>query len=554
MHDRRWPAWIAVAWAIAVAWFGINAQQPPPALPADAPAEVFAAGRAQKHVEAIARAPHPMGSPEADRVRGLLVQRLAELDLAPEIQSPNRGDSPARNVIARFKGQGPPGKKSLMLCAHYDSVPDGPGAGDNASGVAVVLETLRALKAGPPLDRDVIVLFDDGEENGFHGSRLFVDEHPWAKETGVVLNFDARGNSGPSVMFETSDGNGWLVHQYARAAPHPLATSLSMDIYRTLPNDTDLTIFKQAGKGGLNFAFGGGLAYYHTSEDTPGNLDPNTLQHQGENALATARQLGRLDLDDTKHDDVIYASILGRTVLSYSMAWVLPLAFATCGLFLVVVVISVQAGQLRLADLAAGAGLLFVAMCASLLTVGILFLGGILWSAVNDLFKSGHILWQKFDVPIMTGCALVTATVTLALERWSGSRRSLVALCLGALFWWLMLSLATALWLPGASYLFVWPTLSGLLGLGISVRLRPGSAWAWVATVLCSIPSLVLMPPLIRATFDGLSLGMTAPIMILVVLFIGTILPLLGPLVAPEARYWQGSVGSGQSQPGMEHA
>ncbi len=247
MHDRRWPPWVAVAWVIGVSWFGIDSQKPPHALLADAPAEVFAAGRAQKHVQAIARAPHPMGSAEAEHVREVLVQKLAELDLAPEVQSPRRGDSPARNILARLTGQGPRGKKALMLCAHYDSVPDGPGAGDDASGVAVVLEALRALKAGPPLDRDVIVLMSDGEENGFHGSRLFVDEHPWASDTGVVLNFDARGNSGPSIMFETSDGNGWLVRQYARAAPHPLATSLSMDIYRIMPNDTDLTIFKHAG-------------------------------------------------------------------------------------------------------------------------------------------------------------------------------------------------------------------------------------------------------------------------------------------------------------------
>ena len=114
----------------------------------------------------------------------------------------------------------------------------------------------------------MIVLFDDGEENGFHGSRLFVEEHPWAKEVGVVLNFDARGNSGPSFMFETSDDNGWLIQQFSQAVPHPLATSLSMDIYRIMPNNTDMTIFKQAGMGGLNFAFSAGVAYYHTPEDT----------------------------------------------------------------------------------------------------------------------------------------------------------------------------------------------------------------------------------------------------------------------------------------------
>jgi acetylornithine deacetylase/succinyl-diaminopimelate desuccinylase-like protein len=128
VHDRRWPPWVAVAWVIAVSWFGIDAQKPPAALPVDAPSEQFAAGRAQKHVEAIARAPHPMGSPEAERVRGVLVQKLVELGLVPEIQSPKIPDSPARNVLTRLKGQGPPGKKALMLCAHYDSVPSGPGA------------------------------------------------------------------------------------------------------------------------------------------------------------------------------------------------------------------------------------------------------------------------------------------------------------------------------------------------------------------------------------------------------------------------------------------
>jgi len=399
VRDHRWPSWVAVAWVIAVSWFGIDAQKPTDALPADAPSEQFAAGRAQKHIEAIAHAPHPMGSPEAERVRGVLVQKLKELGLVPEIRTPKSTDSPARNVLTRLKGQGPSGKKALMLCAHCDSVPTGPGASDDASGVAVVLETLRALKAGPLLDRDVIVVFDDGEENGFHGSRLFVDEHPWASETGVVLNFDAHGNSGPSIMFATSEGNGWLVRQYAQAAPHPLATSLSMDIYRILPNDTDLTIFKRAGMGGLNFAFTAGLAVYHSPEDTPANLDPCTLQHQGENVLATARQFGQLDLDDPRRNDVIYTSILSRGIVSYSPVWVLPLALFATGLFLVVVVISVRNTVMRLADLAAGTAVIFTAMWASLLAVGILVLMGILWSVLRDLFNGApHIPWQKLDV------------------------------------------------------------------------------------------------------------------------------------------------------------
>jgi len=116
----------------------------------------------------------------------------------------------------------------------------------------------------------------------------------------------------------------------------------------------------------------------------------------------------------------------------------------------------------------------------------------------------------------------------------------------------LVLSLVTAFWLPGASYLFVWPTLFGLLGLGVSIGLRPGSALAWFATLLCSIPSLILLPPLLRTTFDGLSLGMAAPTMIVVVLFAETLVPLGGSLVAPEAKYVHEAIASAQFQLAIE--
>ena len=183
-----------------------------------------------------------------------------------------------------MKGQGPSGKKALLLCAHYDSVPDAPGAGDNASGVAVVLETLRAIQAGSPLERDVIVLIDDGEELGLLGAKLFVDEHAWAREVGVVLNFDARGVRGPSFMFETSDRNGWLIRQFALASPRPLATSVSMDVLRIMPNSSNMNVFKRAGLAGLNFAFIGGSEHYHRASDAPANLDRRSVQHHGDNA------------------------------------------------------------------------------------------------------------------------------------------------------------------------------------------------------------------------------------------------------------------------------
>jgi hypothetical protein len=535
-HGRL--AWLGVAWVVPFSLIAILAQRPPGAMPADAPAHLFSAARAQKIVEEIARKPHPIGSAESERIRGVLSQKLQELGLKPEIQSPqpSRGGtiSQARNILARLEGQGGAGKKAILLSAHYDSVPEGPGAGDNAAGVACVLETLRALKANPPLDRDVIALFDDGEERGFDGSLLFINEHAWAHQVGLVLNIDARGNSGPSIMFETSEQNGWLIRQYASAAPHPFATSFTMDVYRILPNDTDLSIYKRAGLAGLNFAYVGGLSYYHTAEDTPANLSPSTLQHQGENTLATTLHFGRLDLDssETRQDNVIYTSILSKWILIYPASWVFPMAGAALLLFVAVLILAVSTKRAPLLDIAIGAGVFLLASVAALL-VGILILF-VNMSAASILHTpEGRPPWLRYDVPILLACSLLLATLTILIVRWPAAHRSLPALSLGALSIWLILSLATALWLPGGSYLFVWPTIGGLLALSVSFVTRPRSLLALIALLLGSIPSLLLIPPLIFSLYSGLSLNLCAPTLLFVVLFLGSILPLIAPLIIP---------------------
>jgi hypothetical protein len=127
----------------------------------------------------------------------------------------------------------------------------------------------------------------------------------------------------------------------------------------------------------------------------------------------------------------------------------------------------------------------------------------------------------------------------LILNRWSAEVRSLVALGLGALFWWLVLTLITVWWLPGGSYLFVWPTLFGVLGLGISMRAETGAPATRITSLLCATPALVLFPPLFSNMFDALSLNFALPGMVLVVLFLGTMLPALEPLIVPRPAWHQ---------------
>jgi Peptidase family M28 len=557
MADRRWPAWVAALAAVAVGWCAIEAQNPPSPRLAFKVTDQFAAAYAQKHVEAIARAPHPMGSAESARVRKTIIKRLQQIGVTAEVQSTKGHDEPApQNILARIKGLGRPGKKALMLCAHYDSVPSGPGASDNAAGVAVVLETLRALRQSPPLERDLIVLFTDGEESGLLGAHLFVDEHPWAKEVGLVINFDARGNSGPSILFETSDGNGWLISQYAQAVREPLATSVTMDVYKIMPNDSDMTVFKNAGMAGLNFAFGSGLAYYHTPDDTPENLDQRTLQHHGNNALATASHFGSLDLDNPQQDDVIYTSVLNSFVLFYSKTWILPLALVASGIFLVLVIVSIRTARMDLGDLFAGTVLFGCEIIASILAVGSLCLVGVCSNVVQNILHTSPIPWLKYDVLIMTVFALISAAITVAWTRWRATSHPLEGMILGAFSWWLGLSLATAIYVPGASYLFVWPTLGGLLGLTLAKLSPAGSPLASAVSLLGSIPALLLVAPLLRTTFDGLSLPMAVPITVCVVLFTGVLIPLWGPLIQPkpERQLTPERQESAHRQVALEHA
>jgi acetylornithine deacetylase/succinyl-diaminopimelate desuccinylase-like protein len=172
-------------------------QQPPNSPPASAPPAEFSAERAFRHVEALAREPRPVGTPAHARARKYIVGELQALGLSPQIQETAVADpkSPVdpemsvagtvQNVIARLARTG--GTKAILLLSHYDSVATGPGASDDGSGVATLLETARALQAGPPLKNDVILLFTDAEEVGLLGARAFVEAHPWAKEVGLAL-------------------------------------------------------------------------------------------------------------------------------------------------------------------------------------------------------------------------------------------------------------------------------------------------------------------------------------------------------------------------------
>ncbi len=454
--------------------------------------------------------------------------------------------------------------------AHYDSRADGPGAGDDASGTAAIMEVARILAAGPPLRHDVVFLITDGEEMGLLGAQGFFRQHPAAEKAGLILNFEARGSYGASSMFETSDGNAWLIDNLLESAPDLIAGSLSYEIYKRMPNDTDMSITRGEGIPGLNFAFISGLYDYHSMGDTAENLDPDTLAQQANYLLATARHFANLGEWPDAESQVsagnrTYFNLWNGELVSYSQG----MALAT-GVVVLLLGLWLLAGALRSATISwASIGLGVLALIALLALVSNVFESLIEYQRGADAgiarlvslgewpffaylsVTLGMVAW--FAGAIRRGMgkleAIVPVLAIAALSLWAGrpwfsailqlliliplllflrSRGTRPSLWNAALLVWWLLTAVVVYAAPNASYVFVWPLAAVLLGTVLRRRFRPaqGGGFVLLDMIIAIVPLLLTVPVLILVY---LALGTTFPQGVMI--FSALVLLLLWPLL-----------------------
>lgn len=529
---------------LLASWAMYVSQQPPNPLPASAPPAEFSAERAFRHVEALAREPRPVGTAAHARARNYIMAELKALGLNPKIQEtavvdpksvidPNMSVAgTVKNVIARLDGKG--GTKAVLLLSHYDSLATSPGASDDASGVATLLETARSLKAGPQLKNDVIFLFTDGEEAGLLGARAFVEAHPWAKEVGLALNFDTGGTGGVVYTYETSPGNSGIIREYAKAVPYPTASSMMYEVYRTMPNESDFTPLRQAGIPGFNFAHLGSKYRYHTMMDNPDNLDLGSLQHHGSYAMSLTRHFGALDLSNLPRDgNLIYFGIANKGLLYYPEAWALPLAILTALLFIGLVVFGLRRGRVSLAGLLWGA-LAFL--------VNVLVNAGTAWLVWRGLLK----VYPQYGTVVDTHngffywLAFITLTFAIPTALYNLFRRHLrlADLATGALLWWVIPTLVVSRMMPGVSYWLQWPLLFSLIGLGLlwfyEKRESP-SCQQVVLLASTALPTLLLFGWTIYAFYLALGTNLIIVPVLVMALMLGLFIPHFDLFARP---YW----------------
>jgi hypothetical protein len=465
------------------------ARTPPAPRPASSPVDAFSAERAFKHVEQVAAVPHPVGSAANARVRDYLLAELRDLGLQPKVQAGTgvRGNEVAwaENIHARIPGRASTGH--VVLAAHYDSVAHAPGAGDDAAGVAAILETARALRATSPLRNDIDLVITDGEEPGLLGAQAFVTSGVIDPSRSIVLNLEAGGSSGPSMLFQSSPANKALIQAFAQVQD-PVGGSELAALFELLPNDTDFTVFREAGFEALNLIFGDGHVQYHSPTDTPANLDQSSLQHHGDNLLSLAKVFGEQQLPLPRGEDVTFFSLFGRLVW-YPEGLTVPLALLALGIF---------AGSLWYAR-RHGARLRGVAIAAA--TVPLLLataggLGAAVWWALGRLRPAYQSLdWGSTYRPEWYEAGLAVLAVTAAAAWYVLVRRRLssVETMLGLLVWLVGLAVAMAVLSPEVAYLAIWPAIVGSAGLAAGMRLSGGDLrWAAVGGTTAALVAAAL--------------------------------------------------------------
>ena len=497
----------------------------------------FSTERALNQVEIIAQKPHYVGSTNHELVANYLKLELNRIGLETSVQEGFTLNDKgllvkSKNILTRIKGTN--SSKALLLLSHYDSAPHSfsKGASDDASGVATILEGIRAfLYAKEPQKNDIIILFSDAEELGLNGAALFVNKHPWVKDVGLVLNFEARGTSGPSYMLmETNKGNQALVQEFTKAkAAYPVSNSLMYSIYKMLPNDTDLTVFREQGNiQGFNFAFIDGHYNYHTQQDDVQHLNKMTLAHQGSYLMPLLRYFANADLNQTAStEDYVYFSA-PFSFISYPFSWVMPMTLIAFGLLVLFMFIGKAKRMITFREIFKG----FVPLLGSLIIAGLVtFLG---WKIILEIYPQYSDLLNGFTY---NGHAYIGAFVTLSIaicfafyHHFSDAKITMNHF-VAPLLLWIVINGFLANSLTGAGFLII-PVYFGILLFGIFVFTQHYSLGI---NLIFSIPALAIIAPFIVMFPIGLGLKILFGSAVLTVLLFGLLLPIFNTFVKKGA-------------------
>ncbi len=491
----------------------------------------FSMENALVHLKNISKKAHYTGTKAHKEVQDYIVNELRKIGLQPEIQTQTAFSkkwltgTTAENIIAKIEGSEK--GKALLLLTHYDSSPHSAiGASDAGSGVVTILEGVRAfLSKNKQPKNDVIILISDAEELGLLGAQAFVDAHLWKDQVGLVLNFEARGSGGPSYMLmETKGKNSKLLREFLRAKPnYPTANSLMYSIYKMLPNDTDLTVFREeANINGFNFAFIGDHFDYHTAEDNYERMDRESLLHQADYLMATLPYFANSDISNLNSEkDLVYTNFPMMRLLAYPFSWVLPMLLIAFAIFIILIFFGISNKKLTLKGIFKG----FIPFLGSLLIAPAIAFG--LWKLLLFIHPQYQDILHGFTYngyQYLLAFSFLSLWVILKIYNLFFKDISDADLLVAPITVWLLINFLILNYLQGAGFLII-PVFSALLLLTILVFANIRKHSKPILFALLSIPTLYILVPMIKTIPVGLGLKMLFISAIFIVLLFGLMVP-----------------------------
>ena len=540
MTDRRFSApgltrhLLAPIAALLGLVAGLSVLILPSPAPTTADPTTFSAERAMAAINRLADEPHSVLRRGAHgRARDDVIGMFTDLDYTPTVhsdpmfdlsdpadkrifddlsaeQQATLKDAKADTIVVDVPGKS---EHTMALMAHYDSatveadesghqhITDGTslGAADDGYGVAAIVETLRAVKAdGRQPENSLKIVITDGEEIGLIGARNEMRHHRADYENvDLVLNLEARGTSGPALMFETSSNNSAVAGYFLSHVKQPVAGSLLPSLYARMPNTTDMAAFIPEGFTVLNIAAIGDAEHYHHPTDAPRYVDHSTLQHYGDQVLDLARawafdgQAPTLTADGDLHFFQLWRGLTVRYPAAVGTGLGCLAVIAALG------VVAVRARSLRWKRVLGSVwGLTWRAAFASA-AAGLVQRGAMAmkWAPESGLGPNPLLVWM-FAGGALIGSGL---TVHFVVRRWKeGLGQETLAAVL------LLLAAACVplmVLLSGAAYVLVLPTLALALTALAPGRVRPvvGALAAFIIVVILA-PAVLLIHEMLSLT------------------------------------------------------
>ena len=573
---NKFRPFILVAAVVAAAFLAYGFLTLPKAKPVTA--EGFSAARVVKDIEVISQENHSVAHPEERaRVREYLIERLNGLGADTvklfgydSLVGPQKKHVvytfDAVNILAEFAPEEATDSTSyLMFVAHYDSRYSQPmpkkdtvwsyGAADDGYGIGVSLETVaQALKQKADWKQGVKILFTDAEEVGMMGMKaMWENDRAEFDNVGLMINIEARGPMGPALLFETCPGNEKVMDLYASVAPYPYTYSLTTVVYTFMPNFTDFTIVKDE-LPGLNFSTITDVNHYHTDKDNFSTVEPNSIQHYGEQILPiTMEYLTNpvyADKDYFKADeDTVNFTIPVLGLFNFDKTIYLIINIVVFFLFLCVFALENLRGRIKsamgvlkvsLTVLGSALGVLAVGeliafVCAKIadatfkpfgIVQGIQFDNAVMAASMAVMFVVAVLVYRAGKVKAMRG----TSTSMRASAVQSAASQHAYKVLYGSLALMFVLSLALVLTL-GENLMFLIPLACVTVAM-ILYHLTSLKFWLPVALVLVLLHAFSFYFALAMA----LTIGALGAVMMLAFLDMMVLIPLADIYLLPSRR------------------